>query len=218
MKTRIILLVFIVSLSCAPDQRRVLNVSMSLAESEWKVFRKEIFPAFEKKHSCRIYATQIEAGDLPQILEAMHRSGKVRIDVFAQDNMQLSLLVSHGLVEELSAYEERIPGVVPRNLIEACKFQNILYFMPYRPNVQIVYYNKKKFSEYGLHPPRNWSELLQVAKTFKEQEGVGRVLLKAYGGAPTTTQIYEFIVSAGGDPLTLNDEGCLRTFQLLQKL
>ena len=34
------------------------------------------------------------------------------------------------------------------------------YFVPFRPNVQIAYYNADKFAEYGLQPPRTWPELL----------------------------------------------------------
>ena len=57
-----------------------------------------------------------------------------------------------------------------------------------------------------------------IANVFKEKEKVGKVLFKAYGGIPTATQLYEWIVSAGGDPYTINDQGCLTTFEFLQDL
>jgi trehalose transport system substrate-binding protein len=191
---------------------------MGLGEAEWKVMRQEIFPPFEKEYEIKIEAIQMEAGDLPQVLEAQVKAGKVKIDLFAQDNMQLSYLVNKGLIEDLSDYEQDIPQTVIPALIEACKFKMKLYFMPFRPNVQITYYNREKFEKYGLKPPRNWDELLAAAKVFKQEEKVGKILFKANGGAPTATQLYEWIVSAGGDPLSINDEGCVNTFAFLQNL
>jgi trehalose transport system substrate-binding protein len=90
--------------------------------------------------------------------------------------------------------------------------------MPYRPNIQIVYYNRDKFETYGLNPPRTWNELYAVAKAFYDREGIGRILIKAAGGTPTTTQMYEFIVSAGGNPLSFNDPGTVNTFTFIQRL
>jgi trehalose transport system substrate-binding protein len=191
---------------------------MSLGESEWPVMRQEIFPAFEKKTGLKIEAVQIEAADLPGIIEAMHQAGRMDLDLFAQDNMQLFLLYQKDLVEDLSSYEKDIPKAVHRSLIEAGKFEGRLLFMPYRPNVQITYYNENKFKKYGLKPPQNWDELYRVGQVFKRKEDVGRILFKAYGGAPTATQLYEWIVSAGGDPLVMNDAGCVKTFDFLKKL
>jgi trehalose transport system substrate-binding protein len=208
------------SLGCIGQEEEpaVLSVSMSLTEEEWKVMREDIFPQFEEEHNCTIEAYEVAAADLPRKLESMVEAGKMEIDIFAQDNMQLAILVEEGLVEDLSNYERNIPGEVIDALIEAGRFEGKLYFMPYRPNVQITYYNEARFNEYGLSPPTDWDELLEVAKAFEEEEGVGRVLIKAAGGAPTTAQMYEFIVSAGGDPLEFNDAGCVETFEFLQEL
>jgi trehalose transport system substrate-binding protein len=191
---------------------------MGLSEAEWKVMREEIFPPFEKEHGIKIVPIQMEAGDLPQVLESQVKAGRVKIDLFAQDNMQLSYLVYKDLVEDLSAYEKDIPPTVIFALTYAGKFNDKLYFMPYRPNVQITYYNRDKFKKYGLRPPRNWTELLEVGKVFMAKERVGKILFKAYGGVPTATQLYEWIVSAGGDPLSINDAGCINTFAYLQEL
>jgi len=203
--------------SCSSGQAK-LRVVMGLGEDEWQVMRSEVFPAFEKANNIKIEAIQLEAGDLPEILAAEIEAGRVSIDVFSQDNMHLSQLVNKDLVEDLSAYEKDIPKTVIPALVSNCKFQNKLYFMPYRPNVQIVYYNARKFKQYGLQPPANWNQLLEVAKVFKQKEKVGKVLFKAYGGIPTATQLYEWIVSADGDPLSINDSGCAQTFTFLQKL
>jgi len=214
-----LLLLLIVSFGsgCGAPQPK-LRVVMGLGEDEWAVMRQEVFPPFEKEHNVKIVPIQMEAGDLPQVLEAQVKAKRVKIDLFAQDNMQLSYLVYKGLVDDLSEYEKDLPKTIIPALIKAGKFKNKLYFLPYRPNVQITYYNKDKFDRYKLKPPKNWSELLAVAKVFERNEGIGKILFKAYGGAPTATQLYEWIVSAGGDPLTINDPGCVATFTFLQEL
>lgn len=210
-----ILLVFVSG--CAKPLPK-LRVVMGLGETEWQVMRQDIFPDFEKEHKVKIEPIQMEAGDLPQVLEAQIAAGRLEIDLIAQDNMQLSYLVRKNLVEDLSSYEAKLPKAVLPALVAAGKFGNKLYFLPYRPNVQITYYNQKVFNKYGIKPPKNWTELMRVARLFFRKENVGKILFKAYGGTPTATQLYEWIVSAGGDPFTLNDAGCRKTFAYLQRL
>ena len=198
--------------------KQTLRVTFSLAESEWRVVRTEILKPFEQNFQCTVEAVEVSQEDLPKLLEALSLGGRMNIDVFGLDNMQLAILLKKGLVQDLSSNEKMIPDQVVPALIEAGRFEGKLYFMPYRPNVQIVYYLTPRFKQYGLAPPRTWDELYDVAKTFYEKEGVGRVLIKGVGGIPTTTQMYEFIASAGGNPLTFSDQGNIDTFTFVQKL
>ncbi len=219
-RTRVLitLAVLLLFAGCAPSGEKTLHVAMSLTEQEWKVMREDVFPRFEEETGWTVRSYQIQSGQLEMKLEALARAGKAKIDVFAQDNMSLASLVNKGLVEDLSAYEEDIDDHVMPNIILAGKFEKRLLFMPFRPNVQVAYYNENAFSKYGLNPPRNWEELIETARTFKEKEGVGRFVFKAYGGNPTATQVYEFILQAGGDPYSFDDEGCVRAFAFLQSL
>lgn len=122
-----------------------------------------------------------------------------------------------GLVEDLSEYAELIPEEAMGSLAEAGVFDGKTYFMPYRPNAEINYYNTDMFEKYGLTPPTTWDELYETAKTLKEQEGIGRLCLKLKLDGDAI-ELAEFIRSAGGDPLVLNDEGSVEAFTFLQKL
>jgi trehalose transport system substrate-binding protein len=217
-RTVILLFLCFLVAGCASQKRTSLHVAMNLTEEEWEVFRQRIFPAFEDRYDMKIKSYQIPAGRLATELEALMQAGKSEIDVFAQDNMSLATLVNQELVRDLSPYAERIPDAVFSNLIQACEFDGRLLFMPFRPNVQIVYYNAKAFGRYRLGVPRSWDDLLAVARTFAEKEEIGRVAIKGYGGNPTATQIYEFILQAGGDPYAFNDAGCVKAFAFLQNL
>ena len=195
-----VLFIFLMS-NCSPSPSTdTLTVTMSLGEEEWKVMRTYVFPEFERRHKITIKSYQIESGQLATKLEALKLADKSEIDVFAQDNMNLSILVAKNLILDLSDYRKDIPHKVLPNLIEACTFDKKLLFMPLRPNVQITYYNEDAFKKYNLLPPMTWGELINASKLFKEKEGVGRVLIKGYGGNSTATQLYELISQAGGNP------------------
>lgn len=195
-----------------------LRVIMGLAEEEWQVMREHIFPAFEKEYNVKVEAYQAEAQDTEKILEARVRAKRMDIDLIAQDNMRLATLVDRGLVEDLSDYRSLIPTTVYPSLIEVGEFNGKLYFLPYRPNVEIAFYNAAKFRQYGLEVPTTWDELFDVAKFFYEKEGVGRVAIKADLSPCTATHLFDFCRSAGGDPVVLNDQGCFEAFMFLQKL
>lgn len=201
----------------APEGSGTLRVTMALGEEEWEVMRNEVIPGFEEKYGVKVQADQIEASDVIKQIQAMHEAGDMQIDVIAQDANNLTSLVYGGLVEDLSAYTDMIPEETMGTLAEAGVFDGKTYFMPYRPNAEINYYNTEMFEKYGLTPPTTWDELYAVAKSVKDQEGIGRICLKlALDG--DAIELVEFIRGAGGDPLVLNDEGSIEAFTFLQKL
>lgn len=204
--------------SADSNNETVLKVSMALGESEWEVMRNSVFPKFEKEHNVKIEAVQIEAADLITKLDVMNQAGKMEIDIITQDNMLLSLLVEKGLVEDLSSHRDMIPEQILPSLLPVGEFGGKLFFMPYRPNVEINFYNSIKFDKYDLSPPKTWNELLSVAKRFHAEEGLGRVALKGTLDGNTTVQLFEFIWQAGGNPLVLNDEGSIKAFTFLKEL
>lgn len=205
-------------LAPAPAAPATLTVTMRLAEAEWRVMRQEVLPPFERACGCRVRAIDVPPEALTQRLKAMRAAGRMEIDLFAQDNMRLQELLDAGLVQPLEEAEIRMdPAVLPA-LARAGVMDGRRFFLPFRPNVQIAYYNAKKFDRYALAPPRTWDALLRVARVFTDREGIGRVLFKGVGGAPTTTQLYEWIVSAGGDPLDFAHPGTVATFRFLREL
>jgi trehalose transport system substrate-binding protein len=195
-----------------------LTFTMRLAEAEWRVVRQDILPGFEAACHCRVRAIDVPPEALVQRLRAMKRAGRMQIDLFAQDNMRLQELVEAGLVAPLTPTEARMHEAVYPTLRQAGVIGGVRYFLPFRPNVQITYYLADKFAQYGLQPPRTWPELLHVARVFHDKEGVGRILFKGAGGAPTTTQLYEWIVAAGGDPFDFAHAATVETFRFLAEL
>ena len=211
-------LVLLSGWAAAETEKQTLTVTMRLVEAEWQVMRQDILPTFEILCRCVVRAIDVPPETLVQRLRAMKQAGRMDIDLFAQDNMRLQELVDAGLVSPLSDEESEMSKAVYPALRVAGIINDRRYFVPFRPNVQIAYYNADKFAEYGLEPPRTWPELLAVARAFTERDGIGRVLFKGAGGAPTTTQLYEWIVAAGGDPFDLAHPGTVATFEFLASL
>jgi len=199
------------------EEPRTLHVTMALSEEEWEVMKKDIIPAFEESHNAKVEAIQIEAKDVVKQLQAMNKAGKMEVDLIAQDVNNIATLITNGLMEDLSSYKDKIPGEAIPGLVAAGEFDGKTYFFPYRPNVEINYYNETKFEQYGIEPPKTWDELLQVAKTLKEKEGVGRLALKIKLSGDVI-EIVEFIRQAGGDPLDLTSEGTITAFEYLKEL
>jgi trehalose transport system substrate-binding protein len=198
-----------------------LRWSTSLADVERQVFDNTILPDFQEKTGIEVEFLQIEAADVVRQLEAQVEAGRVEIDLIAIDNNSLAPLVANDLVEDLSDHEDMIPDETIEALLPVLYFNDTLYFLPYRPNVQITYYNSEKFEEYGLDVPRSWEELMEVAQTFYEEEGTGRVAVQASpeaGAGPVGVTVTEFIWQAGGDPLELNSPEAVEAFTFLQEL
>jgi trehalose transport system substrate-binding protein len=195
-----------------------VTLTMRLADAEWRVVREEILPPFERACNCRVRAIDVPPELLTQRLKAMRAAGRIEIDLFAQDNMRLQELIDAGLAQSLKDAEFPLDPAIPPVLASAGVFDGHRYFLPFRPNVQIAYYNTKKFAAAELTPPRTWDALRQVARTLKAKDGIGRVLFKAVGGAPTVTQLYEWVVSAGGDPFDFSHPGTAATFRFLREL
>jgi len=153
-------------------------------------------------------------------LDKMRASSDMKWDLIALDNNKLGLLAAKDLVEEVPAdkYTELYPESLMISLLPLRAIEEKFYFVPFRPNVKIAFYNEQKFAEYGLEPPRDWDQLLEVARVFKEKEGVGRVAIQGYPGPAAAVTLFEFVKAAGEDPLTLDDDGSREAVDFLQRL
>jgi trehalose transport system substrate-binding protein len=193
-----------------------ITFSTSLAETEQPAV-EELIQQFEQQTGATVKIAAITSADLPQKLKVEVESGRHTVHLFAQDNLALAVLVEDGLVEDLS--NVTLPeGVNPALIPE--KFDGKQYFLPYRPNLRVAYVNTDRFQQAGVQPPRTTDELRAVAEKLKAAAGgQPKVTLSLEGpsGAAGVT-ISEWIVSYGGNPLLLNDQGSVQAFTFLQGL
>jgi trehalose transport system substrate-binding protein len=192
-----------------------ITFSTSLAEEE-KAAVDAVLAMFADATGAEVTLTQVASADMPQKLTVEVDSGNHTIHMFAQDNLALTALVDQNLVEDLSAVE--IPtGVNPALIPE--QFDGKQYFLPYRPNVRVAYVNSGRFDEAAAAPPATVEELMTVAEQLKSAAGgQPKVTLSLADGDPAAVTISEWIVSYGGNPLIINDEGSVQAFTTLQDM
>jgi trehalose transport system substrate-binding protein len=192
-----------------------ITFSTVLAEAEVAAV-KEVLGKFEVQTGAKVNFTQVTSADLPQKLQVEVNSGQHTIDLFAQDNLALKVLVDRQLVEDLS--DVQIPAGVKQELIPE-KFNGKQHFLPYRPNVRVEYTNNSKFESAGVQPPTTVDQFISVAQKLKQAAGgTPKVTLSLAQGDPAAVTISEWIVSYGGNPLVLNDQGSVQAFTTLQQL
>lgn len=197
---------------------RTLTVSIAMAENEATVFNEVVVAGFQEATGGSVEVSSIEAADVTRTLESQVGSGNVEIDLVVIDNNSLSPLVDRELVEPIEDAESIMPATTIEALKEVLQFDGTYYFLPARPNVQITYYNSKKFEEYGVEPPMTWDELAAVGKTIQEAAGVGQVSVQGVAGGAVGVTVTQFLWQAGGDPLEINNEAGQTAFQFLQDL
>jgi trehalose transport system substrate-binding protein len=204
----------------APQGQQLAGTTITFSESVAKTEEaaiKELIQQFEQQTGAKVNIAAITSADLPQKLKVEVDSGRHTVHLFGQDNLALAVLVEDGLVEDLSTVQ--LPeGVNPALIPE--KFDGKQYFLPYRPNLRVAYVNTDRFQQAGVTPPRTTDELKAVAQKLKAAAGgQPKVTLSLEGpsGAAGVT-ISEWIVSYGGNPLLLNDQGSVQAFQFLQDM
>ena len=197
---------------------KTLRMSVALAEDEAKVFEDVIVGGFKQATGGDIQLVRIEAADVIRTLQAQVSSGKIELDLLAQDNNSLAPLVSDNLVEEIPNAQEVLPPETIEALLPVLQFDDKYYFLPARPNVQITYYNSNRFQQDELQPPKTWDELMAVAKAIQEKAGVGQVSIQGVPGGPVGVTVTQFLWQAGGDPLQIDNDAGAQAFQFMQNL
>jgi trehalose transport system substrate-binding protein len=195
-----------------------ITFSDSVATSEQAAVQ-QVLKNFEDQTGAKVNLVQITSGDLSQKLKVEVASGNHTVHLFAQDNLALAILVDQNLVEDLSSVQvpsEVTPALIPQ------KFNGKQYFLPYRPNVRVTYVNKDRFTSAGVQAPTTTDQFKTVAEKLKAAaNGTPKVTL-SFADQPDTgplgVTISEWVVSYGGNPLLLNDQGSVQAFTFLQSL
>ena len=209
--------------SCAPATEEPMAEEITfitqVSEAEEAAI-EELAAMFEEQTGIHVNVQFMQATDMQALLQSQVEAGNVSVDVMAQDNLRMEPFVRLGLIEDLTDLEDEIDPEVFDGLIEGGRFDGQLFFVPYRTNVQLTYYRTDIFDELELERPSSWEDWRAACEAFLERDGEPGCLFKAAFDptAVNPTQMWEWIVSAGGDPLVLNDAGTVAAYEFLQGL
>ena len=189
-----------------------ITFSISLADEEQAAVN-DLIKQFETETGAKVNVTAITSSDLPAKLRVDVGAGRPTVHLFAQDNLALAVLVQENLVEDLSDVQlpaQVLPAMTPE------KFNGKQYFLPFRPNVRVAYVNQDRFRSANAREPATTDEYRAMAQALRSAGGGPKVTLSLAQGDPAAVTISEWIVSFGGNPLILNDQGSVRAFEFLQ--
>ena len=196
-----------------------------LAPTEAQVFETKILPEFEETHpNVKIDYIDADANEIVSDVEALVQANKREPVIIGEDNMVIGELIYGGYLLNLTPYMNELlsnVSLIPsmKSIVEyETQVFHAIYFVPLRANVPLVFYNATLFKKLGISPPQNWSELLYDAELIYNKTGIKPVMFQGHGGASTATELYQWMVQAGGNPLLFNDSGDVYAFEFLYNL
>jgi trehalose transport system substrate-binding protein len=192
-----------------------ITFNVSLAEEEQEGIQ-QVLDAFTQQTGAEVKVSNVAAEDMANKLQVEVDSGKHTIHLISFDNNLLATLVDAGLVQPLD--DVQVPPEVNDALIPAT-FDGTQYFLPFRPNVRVAYANQQQFQAANVSgPPQTFDEYRSMAETFAQETGQPRVTVSLAPGSSAPVVLSEWILSFGGEPVVLNDEGSVEAMTELQSM
>jgi trehalose transport system substrate-binding protein len=201
-----------------------VTMAVSYSDQEEVSGIKDVGHELEGQLGAKLVLRHTKPSSLVRELEEMVAAGTMKWDLISVDNDILGILVQKGLVQNLSqykSYEALIPTSLLHPLEEGLRVDGRFYFVPFRPNVKLIYYNQDMLKKAGHdQPPATWEALRQLTQDLASDTAVarGRVAIQAHPGKAAAVTAFEWVKSMGGDPLTLADAGARQAFTLLWNL
>lgn len=220
-----------------PPQQKTTTVTLyeALAPQEVAYFENTIIPAYEQTHPNVIIelANLASPNDVASEVTALEKSGNVGNTLVGLDNLvvgnliyssQGNLLMNLTNVSSTMLPNTLIPSAVNMTNYEKNVFGGV-YFLPFRSNLPLTWYNKTALSKAGIStPPATDAQLLADAKKLNSTLGAGQIMVQGAGltgghsGASTGTELYQWMVQYGGNPFVFNDTGDVQAWQFLYNL
>jgi class 3 adenylate cyclase/ABC-type glycerol-3-phosphate transport system substrate-binding protein len=200
--------IWYVSLPPAP-----LRILTGLSQEELPVF-EELVTTFGKRHGLTV---TVENVNWPQALSTL-KYEQGTIDLITVDiNGARFELVHDNLVEDLSGVKGLLPSLMHPVMMKSLDVNEQRFFLPFRPNVRLVFVNRKQLAELSFDRFETWADVLDVAQRWYERDGEPRVVVEG-GEADAPLLLLELIRSAGGDPCNVLHPQSQAAVQLLREL
>jgi hypothetical protein len=152
-----------------------LRILTGLSQEELQVF-EALVTTFGKRHGLTV---TVENVHWPQAL-AILKQEKGTVDLITFDiNGARFELVHNNLVEDLSGVKGLLPSLMHPGMMKSLDVTEQRFFLPFRPNVRLVFVNRKKLAELSSNRLETWADVLDVAKRWYARDGEPRVVVEA---------------------------------------
>ncbi len=200
-----------------------------LASSEEGFMTNVLIPNFESLYpNININYQNIAAGSMVTKIQALVQGNDVGTTLIAEDNLDIGELIygqnGQNYLMNLNASTNPIaPSIQPANMIPSMtavvNYEQTAfggqYFIPFRANTPLVWLNATAARNVGITaPPTTFTQLLADANAL----GSTSVQFQGGAGDDTATEMFQWDVQFGGNPMVFNDLGDLQAMSFVYNL
>lgn len=198
-----------------------------LAPSEETFMTTTLIPMFEQEHpNINVVYVNANAQAIVTEIEGLVQGHDVGSTLIAEDNLEIGALIyggTSGTTNYLMNLTPIASSIEPSQMISSMtavvNYETTAfggqYFVPFRANTPLVFFNKTALSGSGISSgPANFSALLSDAQKL----GSSSVMFQGGAGDDTATEMFQWDVQFGGNPMVYNDMGDLQATSYLYNL
>ncbi len=167
------------------------------------------------------YVNTVATSILSSVESHVHTTSAI---VMSIDNLDVGALVYGHYLKNLNNTASKInPATTISSITNLTNYETQafggIFFLTERVNIPLVWINYSAMQKAGINtPPTTDAQLLQDAKTMYTYYKTGMVNFQGHGGASTATELYQWFVQAGGNPMVFNDTGDIQAMQFIYNL
>jgi trehalose transport system substrate-binding protein len=194
-----------------------------LSSSEASFWDGTLIPEFEQNHTnITVNAiTDLDAETIVSDVQALEAGNDVGTTVIGEDNLVIGDLVyGNDLMNLAPVYSSIAPSTLIPSMASVVSYEKTAYngneyYIPLRANTPLVFYNNTSFKNDHIDtPPANYTDLLADANTL----GSGSVMFQGGAGDDTSTELFQWMVQFGGNPILFNDAGDMQAMSYVYNL
>jgi multiple sugar transport system substrate-binding protein len=155
-----------------------------------------VVKAYEAKHkNVKVEVSVYSWNDVDRKVKEMVAAGK------APDMAQIGAYADYAAAGKLYSTAELLSIPVEADflepLLDAGQVNHIQYGMPFAASTRVLFYNKTLFTDAGLTPPKDWSELAADAQALKAR-GVKYPFALPLGSEEAQAETMQWLLGGGG--------------------
>ncbi len=187
----------------------------SISPSDYTTTQK-LISNFERLYpNIKISATDELATSIISNVEADIHAGSTTPIVVSIDNLDVGVLAyghykGASYLLNMSDYKQVMPKSVIPSVTNLTNTEFSIFgaipFITQIINTPLVWIDMTALNSIGItHEPQNYTALYNDAKTLYTKYGRGMINFQGHGGASTPTELYQWFVQFGGNPVVFND-------------
>lgn len=201
-----------------------------LAPSEQSFMTGTLIPMFEQQYpNINVQYVNLDATSMVTKVVSLVQANNVGTSLIAEDNLQIGeLIYGTGGQSYLMNITNLAPLIQPATMIpsmaaitayEPTAYHGATYFLPFRANVPLVWVNWTALHDASITTlPATAAELMTAAQTLHTHTGSGQVMFQGGDAPSTATEMFQWDVQFGGNPMMFNDQGDVNALSYISNL